>query len=104
MSKGNSFESIDKALGEKVFISTTTRGDKIDTDFLFNLIERFSPEQNYILDLFSGGIVLQQCLMSKRRCIALCKDDLEAMKLEAKCSQILDDNPEIQEWCGAQIS
>ena len=106
VSKGNNFESIDKAPGEKVFMSASVsaRGDTIDIDFLVHLIEGFSPEQNYVLDLFSGGIVLQQSLMSKRRCIALCKDDLEAMTLEAKCSQILHDNPQIQEWCGAQES
>ena len=106
ISKGNSFDSIDKAPGEKVFMSTSAsaRGDTIDKDFLLHLIEGFSPEQNYVVDLFSGGIVLQQSLMSKRRCIALCKDDLEAMALEAKCSQILEDSPEIREWCGDQKS
>ena len=73
-------------------------------DFIFYLIERFSLEQNYVLDLFFGGVVLQQSLISNRRCIALCRDDLEAMTLMTKCSQILEDNPQIQEWCGAQVS
>ena len=106
VSKGSNFESIDKTPGEKAFISTTasTRGDTIDMDFISYLIERFSPQQNYVLDLFSGGVVLQQSLMSKRRCIAVCRDDLEAMILMTKCSQIVEDNPEIQEWCGAEVS
>lgn len=106
MIKGSTFGSIDKTPGEKVFISTTAniRGDTIDMDFLFYLIERFSPEKNYVVDLFYGGIVLRQNLMSKRHCIALCRDDLEAMPLMTKCSQILEDNPQIQEWCGAQVS
>ncbi|MCO5586328.1 hypothetical protein L7F22_040267 [Adiantum nelumboides] len=67
--------------------------------FIDQLIQGFSPVENYVLDLFSGGIVLQQSLVSKRRCIALCKDDLEAMNLETKCSQMLEDDPSIQEWC-----
>ena len=106
VSKGSNFESIDKTPGEKAFISTTasTRGDTIDMDFISYLIERFSPQQNYVLDLFSGGVVLQQSLMSKRRCIAVCRDDLEAMVLMTKCSQIVEDNPQIQEWCGAEVS
>ena len=106
VSKGSNFESIDKTPGEKAFISTTvsTREDTIDMDFIFYLIERFSPQQNYVLDLFSGGVVLQQSLMSKRRCIAVCRDDLEAMVLMTKCSQIVEDNPQIQEWYGAEVS
>ena len=58
-----------------------------------------------MIDLFSGGgVVLQQSLMSKRRCISFCKDEIEAMNLESMCSKILEDNPQIQEWCGAGLS
>lgn len=106
VSKVDTFESIDKVPSQRVYISTTAsrRGDSIDVDFICHLIEGLSPEQNYVLDIFSGGVVLQESLKTKRRCIALCKDDLEAMSLEAKCSQILDDNPLLQEWCGAEVS
>ena len=108
VSKGNTFESIDKPIGKKINISASAsaraNGGKIDKDFIMHLIEAFSLEQNYVLDLFSGGDVLQLSLLSKRRCIALCKDDLEAMSLEAKCSQILEENPQLQEWCGQSSS
>lgn len=108
VSKGSTFESIDKPIGQKINISTSAsaraRGGRIDKDFLMHLIEAFSLEQNYVLDLFSSGDVLQLSLLSKRRCIALCKDDLEAMSLEAKCSQIFEENPQLQEWCGQSSS
>ena len=55
----------------------SAREDKIDADFILCLIEGFSLEQNHVLELFLGGIVLQQSLLSKRRCIAICEDDLE---------------------------
>ena len=60
MSKGNAFESIDKAPREIVFMSTSVsaRGDKIDTEFLLRLIEGFYPQQNFVLDLFTNGAVL----------------------------------------------
>ena len=106
MAKVDEYESIHKTLGDKVCISTTTRtiGDIIDEDFTLNLIQGFSPKQNYVLDIFTGGVVLHQSLMTRRRSIAFCKDDLEAMSLEAKCSQTLEDNPLLQEWFGFAVS
>ena len=88
MGKVDAYESIHKALGEKVCISTktSTREDIIDEDFILRLIQGFSLEQNNVLDTFSRGVALKQNLMTRRHFIAFYKDDLEAMSLEAKCS------------------
>lgn len=106
ISKGNAFESIHKAAGDKVLISTNANANDntIDKDFLMRLIESFCPQQNYVVDIFSGGYVLQQSLISKRRCIAFCKNDVEAMNLESKCSEMLESIPHLQEWCGQILS
>ena len=51
-----------------------------------------------------GGVSLQQSLMTRRHCISFCKYNLEAISLEAKCSQTLEDNPPPQEWFGFVVS
>ena len=108
VSKVDRFEVIDKAPTKRVFFSGCSGGKNqefIDRGFIDGLITGFCPEQSYVLEMFCSGIVLKQSLLKKRRVIALCKDDFEAMELESQCSALLESNVSLQEWCGAsQVS
>lgn len=93
VSKVNTFGAINKVLTQKVSMrGSGGKKDFVDRDFIDDLITGFCPEQSYVLEIYCGGLVLEQSLLQKRRCIALCKDEFEAMELEARCS--------VQEWCG----
>ncbi len=104
ISKVDKFEAIDKVLTKNVFASSSSGGQNkefIDKGFIDGLITGLCPEHSYVIEIYCGGVVLEQSLLMKRRCIALCKDDLEAMALESRCSALLDNHPSLKEWCGA---
>ena len=102
VSKVDKFEAIDKILIEKVYISGSSGQNQefIDRSFIDGLITRFCPKYSYVLEMFCGGVVLEQSLLKRRRSTTLCKDDYEAMALESQCSIILDGDLALQEWCG----
>lgn len=106
ISKVNTFEVIDKVLSNKVLISGSSggKGYFLKRGFIDGLITGFCPEQSYVLDIYCGGHVLEQSLLNKRRCIALCKDEFEAMEIESQCSSLMESDASLQEWCGAHVA
>lgn len=101
ISKVDKFEAIDKVFTKNVSISGSSGKEFINREFIDELITGFCPEHSYVIELYCGGVVLEESLLNKRRCISLCKDELEAMALESECSALLDSQPFLQEWCGA---
>lgn len=105
VSKVNTFGAINKVLTQKVSMrGFGGKKDFVDRDFIDDLITGFCPEQSYVLEIYCGGLVLEQSLLQKRRCIALCKDEFEALELEARCSAMMESDPSLQEWCGVEAN
>lgn len=105
ISKVNTFEVIDKAPCKKVLISGSIGKDGfVKKGFIDGLITGFCPKESYVLDIYCGGNVLVQSLLNKRRCIALCKDEFEAMEVEARRSSLMGSDASLREWCGSHAT
>ncbi len=106
ISKVDTFGTINKVLNHRVSMrgSFGSKRDFVDREFIDGLITGFCPEQSYVLEMYCGGLVLEQSLLQKRRCVALCKDEFEAMDLEARCSAMVESDPSLQEWCATEAT
>lgn len=112
ISKMDHFDTLSNLHERKVFISWSASSSNlectekkkslhnsvIDRGFLSSLIQGLCPEHRFVIDVFSGGNVLIESLISHRKCLALTTNPNEVEFLDSTCSRLVEEDKSVSQW------
>jgi len=98
----DAFEGLKKAQelqeqqGNMVTKSIHTR----DSIFIRRMIKSYSRDNLYVLDVFTGGVVVSEGLKLRRKSIAIVFNEVEKVALETEFNSIIDADHTLADWAG----
>ena len=74
--------------------------DKIKDTIIKKCINYFCRENQYVIDLFTKGMVSMHAIKQLRRVVSLVTTNQEAIEVESKCVHIASKDVAIKVWAG----